>query len=80
MKLYLLKHKGYKTRPLNFVELITYPVKGNVHGVKGVRAYFTLKEAKKKVLEFKKKYGVEYEIVKFQEEKVLPRKTKYVII
>jgi len=69
MKLYLLKHKDYKTRPLNFVEIIAYPVEGNTYGVEGVKAYFTLKEAKRKVLEFKRKYGVEYEIVKFVVEK-----------
>jgi len=70
MKLYLLKHKGYKVRPLNFVELITYPIKGNRYGVEGVKAYFTLKEAKKRVLEFKERYGIEYEITKFKLEEI----------
>ncbi|RLJ03088.1 MAG: hypothetical protein DRP08_03935 [Candidatus Aenigmatarchaeota archaeon] len=71
MKLYLLKHKGYKARPLNFVEVITQLAAGDDYEIKGVVAYFTLKGAKKRVLEFEKRYGIEYEIVKFnlEEEK-----------
>jgi len=66
MRLYLLKHKGCKTRPDTLADLITRPVSGNILGVEGVKAFLLLRDAKKHLAELKKKYKIDYEIVKFE--------------
>jgi len=70
MTLYVLKHKGYKTYPINLRLLIQYPYKDRIQ-FNSVIAFFTLKDAKKAIKELNKeiKYKVEMEIVKFTDEK-----------
>ena len=64
MKLYLLKHKHYKTLPWNLIGRVA--IAENETELPGLIAFFRLRDVKKYRAGLKKKYNMDYEIVKFE--------------